>query len=334
MLYIVPTPIGNLSDLSSRALETLSRVDLIAAEDTRHTRKLLAAHDIHTRMVSFHEHNERRMVPRLVERLRSGETLALVSDAGTPGISDPGYSLIRACIDADLDVTALPGPVALIPALVLSGLPTHSFVYRGFPPRKKGRRKTFLQVDLNCEYTLIYYESCYRIAALVEDALGIFGDRRGAVVNDLTKRFEAVERGRLSALLQHLQARTPKGEFVLLIEGHNDDLPTQEGEGQTSAPQHTPSTIESAPDAGQTSDSQHVPLDVPSTIELAPDARQTSDSPYVTTAVETLQSGLDELRIALTSTETPDNDIVLRVEALANDVRSLLRELEQQPERS
>jgi 16S rRNA (cytidine1402-2'-O)-methyltransferase len=219
MLYLVATPIGNLGDISVRALDALRTVDLIAAEDTRHTARLLQRYEISARQMSFHEHNEERAVEKILDLLRQGRSVALVSDAGTPGISDPGFVLVRACIEAGLELTMIPGPSALIMALVLSGLPSHAFTFRGFPPRRPGRRRRFLEVDRASPHTLIFYESCHRIGDLVEDAQTVYGDRRAALANDLTKKFEAVLRGPLSELANRVKEKPARGEYVLVVEG-------------------------------------------------------------------------------------------------------------------
>ena len=220
-LYLVATPIGHLGDMTYRAVETLKTVDLIAAEDTRHTAKLLRHYGIGTKMVPFHAHNEARSVGGLIEAVRQGKSVAVVTDAGSPGISDPGYSAVRAAIEAGVPVTALPGPAALIPALTLSGLPAHAFTFRGFPPRKSGARARFLAADADLDTTLIYYESPYRIGKLVAAALEVFGDRPAALANDLTKLHERVDRLPLAALADRVTAPgfKPLGEYVLLIAG-------------------------------------------------------------------------------------------------------------------
>ncbi|PJF47057.1 MAG: 16S rRNA (cytidine(1402)-2'-O)-methyltransferase [Chloroflexi bacterium] len=219
MLYVVATPIGNLGDISQRALEVLRNADVVASEDTRYTGRLLKHFGISRPQISFHEHNERQAAEKIIALLREGRTVALVSDAGTPGISDPGFVLVRRCIDEGLPLTMIPGPAAFVMALVLSGLPTHAFIFRGFPPRKPTMRRRFLAVDAQSPHTLIFYESPHRVAALIADAIAVYGDRRAALANDLTKMFERVDRGRLSALLAQVQSRTPKGEYVLVIEG-------------------------------------------------------------------------------------------------------------------
>jgi 16S rRNA (cytidine1402-2'-O)-methyltransferase len=222
-LYLVATPIGNLGDITLRALETLRRVDLIASEDTRHTGLLLKHFEIQKSQMSFHEHNERQATPRILQLLEEGKSVAVVTCAGTPGISDPGFVLVREAIHAGIEVTAIPGPTALIMALVLSGLPVYSFTFRGFPPHKSGQRRRFLEADRDSPYTLIYYESPFRVRKLLEEALAVFGDRRAAIAKELTKIHETVRRGRLSELLAGLE-ETPKGEYVVLIAGQNDGV--------------------------------------------------------------------------------------------------------------
>jgi 16S rRNA (cytidine1402-2'-O)-methyltransferase len=223
MLFLVATPIGNLGDISQRALDTLRSVDLIASEDTRHTGMLLKRFEIDKPQISFHEHNEDRAVQKIMQMLGEGKSVAVVSDAGTPGISDPGFSLVRRAIAEDVKFTMMPGPSAFVMALVLSGLPSHSFTFRGFAPRKPGARRRFLETDLNTPHTLIFYESPYRVAALIEDALFVFGDRNAALANDLTKMFERVDRGSLSSLLALVRQTEPKGEYVLVVEGKTDE---------------------------------------------------------------------------------------------------------------
>lgn len=219
MLYLVATPIGNLNDISLRALETLRSVDLIASEDTRKTGLLLKHFDIHKPQIAFHEHNEQRAGERIEELLKQGKSIAVVTDAGTPGIADPGFTLVRRAIQAQVGVTMIPGPAAFVMALVLSGLPVHSFTFRGFPPRKSAGRRKFLEVDSEMPHTLIYYESPYRLLPFLEDALAVFGDRPAAVANDLTKLFEKVERGTLSSLLTTLAQSKLKGEYIVVIAG-------------------------------------------------------------------------------------------------------------------
>ena len=219
MLYLVATPIGHLDDITLRALEILRGVDIILSEDTRRTGRLLKHYDISARQMAYHEHNEHRAVPRALAALDEGRTLALVTDAGTPGIADPGYRLVQAAIQAEIPVSMAPGPSALVMALVLSGLPVHRFSFCGFPPRKPTARRRYLEADADREDTLIYYESPHRVHALIAAALDVFGDRRASLVNDLTKLHEKVDRGTLSFLLEDTRDRRLRGEFVLLVEG-------------------------------------------------------------------------------------------------------------------
>jgi 16S rRNA (cytidine1402-2'-O)-methyltransferase len=219
VLYLVATPIGNLNDITLRALTILREVDVIASEDTRKTGLLLKHFDISKPQVSFHEHNEERAGQYLEELLRQGKSVALVTNAGTPGISDPGYTLVRRAIHAHIDVTMIPGPTALVMALVLSGLPVHSFTFRGFPPRKSGPRRKFIEIDKASPHTLIFYESPYRLAAFLQDALVVLGDREAALANDLTKMFEEVQRGTIASLLESVSQSKLKGEFIVVIAG-------------------------------------------------------------------------------------------------------------------
>jgi 16S rRNA (cytidine1402-2'-O)-methyltransferase len=220
MLYLIATPIGNLNDITLRALSTLREVDIIASEDTRKTGLLLKHFDISKPQIAFHEYNEQRAGQQLEDLLRQGKSIALVTNAGTPGISDPGYTLMRRAITANIDVTMIPGPTALIMALVLSGLPVHSFTFRGFPPRKSGPRRRFMEVDKASPHTLIFYESPYRLEAFLQDALEVLGDREAAIANDLTKLFELVQRGTITSLLRWIQQQSKlKGEFIVVIAG-------------------------------------------------------------------------------------------------------------------
>jgi 16S rRNA (cytidine1402-2'-O)-methyltransferase len=219
MLYLVATPIGNLGDITLRAIETLKLVDCVASEDTRKTGHLLQHLGIKKPQISFHEHNEQRAGVRLLAMLEEGKSVALVTNAGTPGVSDPGYTLVRSAIEAGISMTMLPGPSAVIMALVLSGLPVHSFTFRGFPPHKAGPRRRFLEADRDGLYTLIYYESPYRIIEFLKDAQNIFGDRRAAVANDLTKLFERMDRGSLSDLVKMYETVEPRGEYTVVIAG-------------------------------------------------------------------------------------------------------------------
>ena len=219
MLYLVSTPIGNLGDISQRALDTLRSVDYVISEDTRKTGILLKHFNIKKPQISFREDNEERALPKILALLDESKSVALVTDAGTPGVSDPGFLLVRSVLQAGLPLTAIPGPTALIPALILSGLPVHSFTFRGFPPRKPGARRSFLQVDAASPHTLIFYESPHRLIAFMDDALALYGDRRAAVANDLTKMFETLYRGRLSELVERFKTEQIRGEYVVVIEG-------------------------------------------------------------------------------------------------------------------
>lgn len=223
MLYLVATPIGNLGDITLRALETLRTVDLVASEDTRKTGQLLKHFEIQKPQLAFHEHNEARAGERIFGLLRQGKSVALVTSAGTPGISDPGFTLVRRAIAEQVPVTMIPGPTALIMALVLSGLPVHSFTFRGFPPRKSGQRRRFLEVDLRSPHTLIFYESPHRLVAFLADALAVYGDRPAAIANDLTKRYERIDRGALSTLLPAMEKENLRGEYIVLIGGARTD---------------------------------------------------------------------------------------------------------------
>jgi 16S rRNA (cytidine1402-2'-O)-methyltransferase len=219
MLYLVATPIGNLEDITLRALSTLREVDLVASEDTRKTGLLLKRYEIKKPQISFHEHNEKQAGEKIIALLAEGKAVALVTNAGTPGISDPGFTLVRRAIEAGQEVTMIPGPAALVMALVLSGLPLHSFTFRGFPPRKSGPRRRFLQVDQDSPHTLIFYESPYRLKGLLADALAVYGDRKAALANDLTKMFESIQRATLSELLNSFEQIEPRGEYILVIAG-------------------------------------------------------------------------------------------------------------------
>ena len=219
VLYLVATPIGNLGDITLRALETLRCVDMVASEDTRRTGLLLKHFDIKKPQISFREHQEERAGAKILTLLEGGQSVALVTDAGTPGIADPGFTLVRAAVERGIAVTAIPGPSAFLLALVLSGLAVHSFTFRGFPPRRSGQRKRFLAVDRDSPHTLIYYESPYRLMVFLEDALEVFGDRRASVANDLTKKFEEVRRGSIASLQSELSDVRPRGEYVIVIAG-------------------------------------------------------------------------------------------------------------------
>ena len=222
VLYIVATPIGNLQDISARALEVLKSVSLVAAEDTRHSKKLLTHYGIGTSLQSVHEHNERDVTDRLVQKLTAGTDIALVSDAGTPLISDPGYHLVRAARQAGIRVVPVPGPVALIAALSVAGLPTDRFVFEGFLPAKQTARRQRLQGLAAETATLVFYESSHRIVASLADMADCLGgDREATLARELTKTFETVLTGSLLDLLGQLQADShqQKGEFVVMLQG-------------------------------------------------------------------------------------------------------------------
>src|SRR6202162_304879 len=217
MLYLVATPIGNLNDITLRALDTLRQVDVIASEDTRKTGLLLKHFSITKPQIAFHEHNEQRAGERIEELLKEGKSVAVVTNAGTPGISDPGFTLVRRAINAQLDVTMIPGPTAFVMALVLSGLPVHGFTFRGFAPRKSVGRCKFMAIDKESPHTLIFYESPYRLEGFLRDAINTYGDREAAIANDLTKMFEQVQRGTLSSLLEAVSKSKPRGEYIIVI---------------------------------------------------------------------------------------------------------------------
>ena len=222
-LYIVSTPIGNLEDITLRALRILKEVDLIAAEDTRHTRRLLTHYEIRTPITSYFEGNQIQKGEKLVARLKTGESIALVSDAGTPTISDPGYRLLIQCIEADIPIIPIPGPSACIAAASVAGLPLHNFVFEGFLSPKSGRRKRQL-TDLREEKrTLIFYESPHRVIAFLQDVLEVFGDRQVSVARELTKKFEEVFRGTVTEAIEKLQGTPPRGEFTIVIAGKAAD---------------------------------------------------------------------------------------------------------------
>jgi 16S rRNA (cytidine1402-2'-O)-methyltransferase len=228
MLYLVATPIGNLNDITLRALDILREVDIIASEDTRKTGLLLKHFNIQKPQLAFHEHNEQRAGERIEELLKQGQSVAVVTDAGTPGISDPGFTLVRRAINAQVEVTMVPGPTAFVMALVLSGLPVHSFTFRGFPPRKPVGRRKFFAVDKDAPHTLVYYESPYRLDGFLKDALEVFGNREAALANDLTKLFEKVERASLSSLLTLVGQKKLKGEYIVVIAGADREIKGKE----------------------------------------------------------------------------------------------------------
>jgi 16S rRNA (cytidine1402-2'-O)-methyltransferase len=218
-LYIVATPIGNLEDITLRAIRILKEVDLIAAEDTRHTRGLLDRHHIDNQLTSYHDHNKEEKAPVLVARMLEGKSIALVTDAGTPGISDPGYFLINLAIDQKVPVVPIPGATAAIAALSISGLPTDSFVFEGFLPSKQVARQKRLQELAREKRTIIFYEAPHKIIRSIEDMLEVLGDRRAVVTRELTKIHEEAIRGTLSEVLKRLNEGSIKGEFTVIIHG-------------------------------------------------------------------------------------------------------------------
>lgn len=219
VLYVIATPIGNLGDVSARALETLRTVDLVLCEDTRRTHKLLSHHGIETRTTSFHEHNEEKKVPSIIEQLNAGSSIALVSDAGTPTISDPGYRLISALAQTEIPIIPIPGPSAVTALLSVSGLPTDRFVFEGFLPVKSGKRRRRLEELAGEPRTIVLFESPFRIARTLAECFEVLSDRRCCFGRELTKEFEEIRHGTLAELSQWSEGRTFKGEIVLAIAG-------------------------------------------------------------------------------------------------------------------
>jgi len=222
-LFLVPTPIGNLEDITLRALRMLKEVDLILAEDTRTTVKLLQHYGIQKPLQAHHQHNEHKTVAFIAEKIAAGQNVALVSDAGTPGISDPGFLLVRECLRAGLEVECLPGPTAFVPALVNSGLPCETFVFAGFLPQKKGRQTKLKQLAEETR-TMIFYESPFRLVKALEEFAQHFGaERKASVSRELTKLFEETRRGTVKELAEHYANKPPKGEIVIVVEGKAED---------------------------------------------------------------------------------------------------------------
>jgi 16S rRNA (cytidine1402-2'-O)-methyltransferase len=218
-LYLVPTPIGNLEDITLRSIRILKEADLILAEDTRTSGKLLKYFEIGTNMMSFHMHNEHQMVEKVIEKLKNGQIIAVITDAGTPGISDPGFLLTRACIQNDIVIECLPGATALIPALVNSGFPSDRFIFEGFLPLKKGRQTRFLQLAEETR-TLIFYESPHKLLKTLKDFNTYFGSHREiSASRELTKLYEETVRGTVTEVIQFFEKKAPKGEFVLVVKG-------------------------------------------------------------------------------------------------------------------
>lgn len=218
-LYLIPTPVGNMEDITLRALRLLREVDLVLAEDTRTTSILLHHYDIHTPLESHHKFNEHQKVDSVVRRIADGENVALVSDAGTPGISDPGFLLARACVAAEIEVECLPGATAFVPALVDSGLPCDRFCFEGFLPQKKGRQ-TRLAALADEERTMIFYESPFRVVKTLQQLAEVLGgDRAASVSREISKKFEETQHGTLAELVAHFTEHAPKGEFVIVVAG-------------------------------------------------------------------------------------------------------------------
>ena len=234
-LYLVATPIGNLGDITHRALQVLLDVDLIACEDTRHTRKLLQHYGIDTKTISYHEHNEQQRATELIGMLQEGSDVAVVSDAGTPAISDPGFRLVRAAIEHDITIVPLPGLSALISALIAAGLPTNEFFFGGFLPARSGARRARLEELRSVPGTLIFYEAPHRLSSSLNDAYDVLGEREAVVARELTKLHEEIKRGRLSELARHYTTvEQPRGEIVLLIDRTALDQPGSEQSQNTS----------------------------------------------------------------------------------------------------
>jgi 16S rRNA (cytidine1402-2'-O)-methyltransferase len=218
-LYLIPTPIGNLEDITLRALRILKEVNIVLAEDTRTSRKLFSHYDIDTNLAPFHMHNEHKVLQKWIDRIKSGETIALVSDAGTPAISDPGFLLVRECVKNDIEVDCLPGATAFVPALVNSGLPSDKFVFEGFLPVKKGRQ-TRLKLLSEEERTIVFYESPHRIVKTLSLFCEYFGeDRKVSVSREISKMFEETKRGSAKEVMEYFEQKKPKGEFVIIVEG-------------------------------------------------------------------------------------------------------------------
>ena len=226
ILYLVATPIGNLDDITYRAIKVLGEVNLIACEDTRHTRKLLTHYGISTRTISYHEHNERERAAELVKRLNAGESVAVVSDAGTPGISDPGFRLVQLAIENQVRIVPVPGPSAMVNAIIASGLPTDEFLFGGFLPARSGARRTRLESLATIPATLIFYEAPHRLASALADAAEVLGNRQAVVARELTKLHEEIVRGSLDELAQRYASENVRGEIVLVIDRGSGDLTT------------------------------------------------------------------------------------------------------------
>lgn len=223
-LYLCPTPIGNLKDITERVLEVLKEVDFIAAEDTRRTKQLLNYFEIENRLFSYHEHNKDKAGLKVLQLLEEGHSVAIVTDAGMPGISDPGEDIVKACIEANIDIICLPGPSAFVNALVLSGFSTITFSFEGFVDRNKKKRRAHFESVQHLPKTLIFYEAPHRLREFLSDLHLIFGDRRVSISRELTKKYEETFRGTTSEALQYFTDKEPKGEFVIVVEGGSGEI--------------------------------------------------------------------------------------------------------------
>jgi 16S rRNA (cytidine1402-2'-O)-methyltransferase len=231
-LYIIPTPVGNLEDITLRAIRLLKEVDIILAEDTRQSSKLLQHLGIEKKMMSFHQHNEHHALSKIIDMLQTGQTIGMISDAGTPGISDPAFLLVRACVENDIEIECLPGATAFVPALVQSGLPSDKFVFEGFLPHKKGRQKRLKEL-IEEERTMIFYESPFRVVKALEEFKEYFGANRNASVSrEISKIYHETKRGTVDELLAHFTAHAPKGEFVMVVEGKKQFEKTEKEENK------------------------------------------------------------------------------------------------------
>ncbi|PKM70527.1 MAG: 16S rRNA (cytidine(1402)-2'-O)-methyltransferase [Firmicutes bacterium HGW-Firmicutes-18] len=224
-LYVCATPIGNLEDITLRVLKILKEVNFIAAEDTRHTIKLLNHYEIKNRLISYHEHNEKKRSGEIIEKLLSGESCALVSDAGMPGISDPGAIIIKEAIENNIEIIVLPGATAFVPALVMSGFDTDKFVFEGFLPNKKGDKHKALEKLIYEARTIIFYESPHRLTDTLKAMIKVLGKRQISVSREITKKFEETVRGDLEEVLEYFESKEIKGEFVLVVKGSEESLP-------------------------------------------------------------------------------------------------------------
>lgn len=231
-LYVIATPIGNMEDISFRAVRLLNEVDVLACEDTRVTKKILTRYEVRfpTHIFSYHEHNEQRAIQRIITHLESGEDVAICSDAGMPGISDPGYKLISRVIEEGHELDVIPGPSSVHNALVQSGLPTSSYTFKGFIPRKDGQRQKFFEMELEQPHTLVFFESKHRIIKSLNQALAVYGDRYCAVCLELTKKFEQTTRGYISDVIPKLEKGSIKGEITLVLAGNHPKFTRTEDE--------------------------------------------------------------------------------------------------------